>query len=65
VLQSTKLKVVGRSEKCFDIRHGDSEFEVCPAGFWIWFGPVFSHYVPFLPFWNDNVYPGQLYVGSM
>ena len=34
-----------RSEECFDIRHGDAEFEVCPAGFWSCFGPVFpSHY---------------------
>ena len=32
MLQSTKLKGV-RDEECFDIRHGVSGFEVCPAGF--------------------------------
>jgi hypothetical protein len=33
-----------RSEECFDIRHGDAEFGVCPAGFWSCCGPIFSHY---------------------
>ena len=33
-----------RSEEPFDIRHGDAEFGVCPAGFQACFGPVFPHY---------------------
>ena len=33
-----------RSEAHFDIRHGDAEFGVCPAGFQSCFGPVFPHY---------------------
>lgn len=33
-----------RSEEHFDIRHGDAEFGVLPAGFLSCFGPVFSHY---------------------
>jgi hypothetical protein len=27
-----------RSEDCFDIRHGDAKFRVCPAGFLSCFG---------------------------
>ena len=50
VLQSTKLKGVGDLGECFDIRHGDVEFEVWLAGFWSCFGLVFSPYVPFPPF---------------
>ena len=46
-----------RSEEHFDIRRGDAEFGVCPAGFQSCFGPVFPHYAPFPTFWNDNVYP--------
>ena len=34
-----------RSEECFDIRHGDAEFEVRPAGFW---SSIFS--LCFLPY---------------
>ena len=54
-----------RSEEHFDIRHGDAEFGICPTGFWFCFGPVFSHYVPLTPFWNGDVCPVLLYVGSM
>lgn len=35
------------------------------AGFWSYFGSVFSHYVLFSPSWNGNVYPVSLYIGSM
>ena len=35
------------------------------AGFPSCFGPVLSHSVPIPPFWNDNVYPVPLYIGSM
>lgn len=55
-----------RSEECFDIRHGDIAFGVCPAGFLLsFFGLVFPHYAPFPMFWNSNVYPVPLYDGSM
>ena len=33
-----------RSEKYIDIRHSDAEFEVCPASFWCFFGPIFPFY---------------------
>ena len=41
-----------RSEEHFDIRHGDTEFGVCPAGlaFWFCFGLVFLYYAPFPTF---------------
>lgn len=35
VLQPTKLKGAGGLTSTFDIRHGDKEFGVCPAPFWI------------------------------
>ena len=44
-----------RSEECFDIRHEDAEFGVCPAEFWSCFGPVFPHYAHFPQFWNGDV----------
>ena len=50
-----------RSEERFDIRHGQAEFVVCPAGFPSYFGPVF----PFPAFWNSNVYTVPLYVERM
>jgi hypothetical protein len=37
------------SEEHFDIRPGDAEFRVYPAGFWSCFASVFSPCVPFLP----------------
>ena len=52
----------GRSDepsKPFDIR------ELSPAALQSCCGPVFAHYVPFHPFWNNNVYSVPLYVGSM
>jgi hypothetical protein len=45
-----------RSGDCFTFRHGDEELGVCPAGFWICFGPVFPHCAPFPTLWKDNVY---------
>ena len=39
-----------RSEECFDIRHGDTEFGVCTVSSWSYLGPVSSHYDPFLSF---------------
>ena len=41
-----------RSEERFDIRHGNAEFGVCPAGFRSCFGPVFPHSAPFPVFWK-------------
>jgi hypothetical protein len=35
LLQSTKMKRSWRSEDSFDIRYGDVEFGVCPAGFFV------------------------------
>jgi hypothetical protein len=52
VLESKKTETSWRFEDCFDIRHGNAEFEVFPADFqtMLW-GLVFPHYVPlFLPF---------------
>ena len=40
----TKAERSWRSEKGFDIRHGDAEFGVCPVGFGFCFGSVFPHY---------------------
>ena len=36
VIVNKDEKGVKRSEDCFDIRHGDAEFGVCPAGFLPW-----------------------------
>lgn len=57
-----KTKRSWRSEKYFDIRHGDAKFGVYPAGFWTGFGSVFPHHAPFPHFWNDNAYSMPLYV---
>ena len=38
----SKAKMSYRSEEHFDIRHGDVEFGVFPAGFWSCFGSVFT-----------------------
>jgi len=56
VWQSTELKGAG-DLKSFDIRHGDAEFGVCPAGFWSYLGPAFPHCVPFPPIWDINPVP--------
>ncbi|CAO2632051.1 hypothetical protein LEMLEM_LOCUS21610, partial [Lemmus lemmus] len=50
VLQSTKLKGAG----VLDIRHGDVEFGICPAGFPSCFDPIFPHHVFFPTFWNEK-----------
>lgn len=34
VLQPTKMKGAGGLKSTFDIKHGDTEFGVCPATFW-------------------------------
>ena len=47
-----------------DIRHGDADFGVCPAGFQSCFGPVFPHSAP-SSIWNNDVNPVLLYIGSM
>lgn len=44
-----------RPEEHVALRHGDTEFRICPAGFQDYFGPVFSHYTSFPPFWNGNI----------
>ena len=54
-----------RPEEHFDMRHKDEEFGVCSADFHSCFGSVFPCYVPFPMFWNSNVHPVLLYVGSM
>jgi hypothetical protein len=43
-----KAKRIWRSKESFDIRHRDTEFGVCPVGFWTCFGPVVSHYGSFV-----------------
>jgi hypothetical protein len=45
----TKIKGLGDLES----RHGDAEFEVCPAGFWSCLVQDFFT----IMFWNGNVYP--------
>jgi hypothetical protein len=40
----SKDEMSWRSEELFDIRHGDTEFKICQAGFVSWFGPVLPHY---------------------
>ena len=64
VLQSTKLKGVGDLKR---VLTSDMEMQslVSPDGFQSCFGPVFPHYAPFPMFWNGDVYPVPLYVGSM
>lgn len=59
-----KAKRNWRSKECFDMRHEDAEFTVCPADFRSLFGPEFSHCAPFPPFWNSNIYSVPLYIGS-
>ena len=54
-----------RSEEHFDIRHGDAEFGICPAGFRPCCGPVFPCYAPSPPVRNGNVHPGLLSGGGM
>lgn len=43
------LKGVKRpeSEEHFDVRHGDTQFEVCPAGLQSCVSPIFPCYAPF------------------
>lgn len=56
VLRLTKLPVerlrTWSSEECIDIRHEDTDFGVCPAGFWSCVGPVFPYDALFPLFWN-------------
>ena len=61
VLQSTKLKGVGDLKS---VLTSDMEMQslVSPDGFWSCCGP---HYAPFPMFWNGDVYPVPLYVGSV
>lgn len=49
----------------FDIRHGVTEFGVCPAWFQSCFGLVFPHYNPIIVFWNGNLYSVLLYFASI
>ena len=48
----SKAELSWRSEEHLDIRHGDAEFGVCPAGFQSCFVPVFPHCAPLATFWN-------------
>jgi hypothetical protein len=49
----TKDERSWRSEEHFDIRHGDAESEVCPAGFW---SSLVQYFLTVI-FWNGNAYP--------
>ena len=40
-----KAEMILRSEKCFDIKHEDAQFEVCPVGFCLFWSYAFF---PFL-----------------
>jgi hypothetical protein len=42
-----------RYEECFDIRHRDAEFGVCPAGFCL----SLIQYFLTRTFWNNNISP--------
>ena len=63
--KKNKAEMSWRSEEHFDIKHRDTEFGVCPAGFQSCFGPIFPHYLPFPSFWKSNVYPMPFYVGCV
>lgn len=64
VLQLTQLKGVG-DRKCFDIRHGNREFEICLSGFQTHFSPALPYYAPFAPFSNSYVCPVLLYLRNI
>lgn len=51
-------------EECFNIRHGDIELVVCPAGFRSCVGPAFPYCAPFPTLWRGNVCHVPLYVES-
>lgn len=53
------------TSKPFDLVYQAKGFEVCPADFLVCFVPIFSLYVPFLPFLKGNVYSVTLYVGTI
>ena len=59
----SKVRGAVETSKPFDNRHGTAGFGVFSPGFQSCCGPVFAHYVPFHPLWNNNVY--SVYVGSM
>lgn len=46
-----------------DGEHETTGFNVCPIGFWSYFGPI-SFLFPVLPFWNESIYPELLYIES-
>lgn len=50
---------------CFDIRHEDAGFGVCPARFQSCFNPVFPYYAPFPTFLDNIVYSMPLNIGSI
>lgn len=49
----------GRASEPFDVRHRTAEFGICLAEFQDCFVPIFLHYAPILPFWDDNVCLGH------
>ena len=53
-----------RSEEYFNIRHEDTEFRVCPAGFQSCCVSVFPHYALFPPFCNINTQSVPLSIGN-
>ena len=54
-----KVKKGQRSEEHFDIRHGDTEVRVCPAGFQL---TLVQYFLPVLPLLSFGM---VMYVGSM
>ena len=61
MLQSTKLKGVG-DLKSFLTTVMEIKFSLLASGLAL---VVFPHYASFPMFWNGNIYPVPLYVGSM
>lgn len=49
----------GRASEPFDGRHRTAGFGICPDEFQGCFVPVFLHYAPILPFWDDDVCLGH------
>lgn len=49
----------------FEKKETKVECGVCPLDFCSCFGQVFPWYAHFPAFWNGNVYPMSLYMGSI
>lgn len=53
------------SKECLDVRHGEAEFDVCPARCQSCFVVGFSSLCFLTYLWESNAYSGLLNVGSM